>query len=125
MIALDASALLAGLFREKGQEHVAAVIGDCCISTVNLSEVIGRFVREGYDAAETLKLVRALEIEIVSFDAADATLTASLLPATRQLGLSLGDRACLALAMTRGIRAMTADRPWRDLDLNVEIVCIR
>jgi PIN domain nuclease of toxin-antitoxin system len=125
MIVLDASALLAGLFQEKGQERVAAVIGDCCISTVNLSEVTGRFVREGHDAAEALKLVRALDIEIVPFDAPDAALTASLLPATRQLGLSLGDRACLALAMSRGIGAMTADHPWLDLDLPIEIVCIR
>ena len=125
MIALDASALLALLFREKGQEHVAAVIDHSCISAVNVSEVIGRFVRDGREATEALQLIGALPIEIVPFGMADATLTASLLPATRQLGLSLGDRACLALAISRRIGAITADHPWLELDLPIEIVCIR
>ena len=125
MIALDASALIAALFHEKGQERVHEVIGDCCISAVNVSEVIGRFVREGYDAAEALTRILALGIEIVPFETTDASLTASLLPITRPFGLSLGDRACLALAISREIAVMTADHPWLDDDLPVEIVCIR
>jgi PIN domain nuclease of toxin-antitoxin system len=125
MIALDASALIALLFREKGQEHVYAAIRDSCISAVNVSEVIGRLVRDGNDAAEALRRIHALPIEIVPFGTADATLTASLLPITRPFGLSLGDRACLALAITRGISVMTTDHPWLDLDLPIEIVCIR
>ncbi|HEY6139834.1 MAG TPA: type II toxin-antitoxin system VapC family toxin [Thermoanaerobaculia bacterium] len=125
MIALDASALIAALFHEKGHERVHDVIGDCCISAVNVSEVIGRFVREGYDAGEALSQILALNIEIVPFDATDATLTASLLPITRPFGLSLGDRACLALAITRGIGVMTTDHPWLNVDLPIEIVCIR
>jgi ribonuclease VapC len=125
MIALDASALIALLFREKGQERVAAIIDDSCISTVNLAEVFGRFVRNGHDAAEALRLTGALPIEIVPFTAADAALTASLLPATRQLGLSLGDRACLALAISRRIGAITADHPWLEVDFPIEIICIR
>ena|SRR6266568_8825449 len=121
MIALDASALLALLFREKGQEHVAAVIDHSCISAVNVSEVIGRFVRDGQEATEALRLISALPIEIVPFGTADATLTASLLPTT----LSLGDRAWLALATSRQISAMTADPTWLRLDLPIEIACIR
>ena len=88
MIALDASALLAALFREKGHERVTEVLGDCCISTVNLTEVIGRFMRAGFDAGEALREVLALEVEIVPFETSDAMLTASLLPATHQFGLS-------------------------------------
>jgi len=61
----------------------------------------------------------------VPFGTTDAALTASLLPATRHLGLSLADRACLTLARSRHIAAMTADRPWMKLDIGVEIVCIR
>jgi PIN domain nuclease of toxin-antitoxin system len=125
MIALDASALLAAMFREKGHERVTEVLGDCCISTVNLTEVIGRFMRAGFDAGEALREVLALDVEIVPFETSDAMLTASLLPATHQFGLSLGDRACLALAINRGIPAMTADHPWLDVDLPVEVVCIR
>ena len=125
MIVLDASALIAFMYHENGYERVAAVIDDSCISAVNLSETIGRFVRDGYDPETVMKRIGGSSIEIVPFGMADATLTASLLPATRQLGLSLGDRACLALAMSRGIGAMTADHPWLDLDLPIEIVCIR
>jgi PIN domain nuclease of toxin-antitoxin system len=125
MIALDASAFLAFLFREPGHAQVAAVIESACLSTVNLSEVIGRFVRDGHDARAVLRRLTATAIEIVPFTAADAALAASLVPATRPVGLSLGDRACLALALTRGIPALTADRTWTRLDTGVEIQVIR
>ena len=76
MIALDASALLAMLFREKGQEHVAAVIDRSCISAVNVSEVIGRFVRDGHEATEALQLIGALPIGFC-FDRANGERPAS------------------------------------------------
>jgi ribonuclease VapC len=125
MIALDASALIAFLFHEKGYERVAAVIDDSCVSAVNFSEVLGRFIRDGHDPAVVLNRIAISKIEVVPFDAAEAALTASLLPDTQPFGLSLGDRACLALAIARGIGVMTADHPWLDLDLPVEITCIR
>ena len=125
MIVLDSSALIAFMFHEKGYERVAAIIDDSCISAVNFSEVIGRFVRDGYDPETVMKRIARSSIEIVPFGTADATLTASLLPATRPLGLSLGDRACLALAISRRIGAITADHPWLELDFPIEITCIR
>src|ERR1043166_2825257 len=125
MISFDSSAILALLFDEKGQDVVRAAIGDACISTVNVCEVIGRLVRDGRDASEVLRIIHALPVEIVPFEAADAALAASLLPATRPLGLSLGDRACLALAITRGIGVMTADHPWLDLHPSLGLICIR
>jgi ribonuclease VapC len=125
MIALDASALIAFLFHEKGFEEVAAIVDDSCISTVNLAEVIGRFIRDGHEAATVMKRIAGTLIEIVPYGTADATLTASLLPTTKPFGLSLADRACLALALTRRIGAITADRPWLNVDLPIEIVCIR
>ena len=125
MIVLDASALLAYLFREHGHERVAAVLADSCLSTVNLSEVIGRFVRDGHDAAEVMRHLMAMPIEIVIFGSRDAALAASLVPATRRLGLSLGDRACLALAVTRNIAAITADRTWLRLNVGIAIESIR
>lgn len=64
-------------------------------------------------------------IEIVPFGIDDAALAASLVPLTRALGLSLGDRACLALAIRRDAAALTADRTWLRLDLAIEIDSIR
>ena len=125
MIALDASAFLAFLFREKGHERVAAILNQACLSTVNLAEVVGRFVLDVHDVEPVLQRLTATPLEIVPFGQADATLAASLLPRTRRLGLSLGDRACLALAMARGIPALTADRSWLKLDLELKIEVIR
>jgi len=126
MIALDASALLAFLFREAGHERVGALIDDACLSAVNLSEVIARFVRDGHDPPAVLHRLTSTTIEIVPFAAADAALAASLVRGTRRLGrLSLGDRACLALALTRRIPAVSADRTWARLQIGVDIQVVR
>lgn len=125
MIVLDASALLAFLFREDGHERVAESADRGCLSAVNLSEVLGRFARDGHDPFEVLARIRETSIEIVPFDAEQAALAAALLPAVRSMGLSLGDRACLALAVSREIPALTADRSWKDLDIGVEVRLIR
>jgi PIN domain nuclease of toxin-antitoxin system len=125
MIALDASALLAFLFREAGHERVGAEIETACLSAVNLSEVIGRFVRDGHDARTVLHRLTSTSIEFVPFAAADAALAASLVPVTRPLGLSLGDRACLALALARRIPAVTADRTWARLKIGIDIQVVR
>jgi PIN domain nuclease of toxin-antitoxin system len=125
MIALDASALLAFLFREEGHEKVEQVLEEGILSTVNLSEVLGRFARDGHDPNLALQNLERGPFEIVPFGAIDAAGAAALLPATTALGLSLGDRACLALAGSRGIRAMTADRSWGQLRLGITIEVIR
>ncbi|MEX1205845.1 MAG: type II toxin-antitoxin system VapC family toxin [Dongiaceae bacterium] len=125
MIALDASALLAFMFRESGHERVAMVIERSCLSTVNLSEVIGRFVRDGHDGFAVLRRLQETSIELVEFSISQAALAASLLPKTRRLGLSLGDRACLALALSRRIPALTADAAWSEADFGIEIHVIR
>lgn len=64
-------------------------------------------------------------LEIVPFSPDQALLCARLMAQARSLGLSLGDRACLALAMERGLAAMTADAVCAALDAGVEIVLIR
>jgi PIN domain nuclease of toxin-antitoxin system len=122
---LDASALLAFLFREEGHERVERLLDGSCMSSVNLSEVISRFVRDGHDAQMVRDRLSSLRLEIVPFDDRDAMLAASLLPATRPLGLSLADRACLALALRMELPAVTADRAWKDLDVDVEIEVVR
>ena len=125
MIALDASALLAFLFREPGEELVADAVNHSCLSAVNLCEVLDLFARDGHDPFELLKRIREVSIEIVPFDSDQAALAAALAPVVRPKGLSLADRACLALAASRGIPALTADRAWADLDIEVEVQVIR
>jgi PIN domain nuclease of toxin-antitoxin system len=124
MTVLDASALLAFLFREQGHERVAEVIGQSCMSSVNLAEVLTRFVRDGHAAVAVLTRLRAA-IEWVPFAEEHAIVAAELAPLTAPYGLSLGDRACLALALTRGEPAMTADRQWAQLDLGIRVELIR
>jgi PIN domain nuclease of toxin-antitoxin system len=125
VIALDASALLAFLFRESGHERVALHVERSCISTVNLAEVLGRFARDGHDPRAVLERLSATAIELVPFGPDDAATVAALVPKTRKLGLSLGDRACLALATARGIPALTADRSWVGLEVGVRIEVVR
>ena len=109
MIALDASALLAFLLRERGHDRVARLLGEACMSTVNLSEVLARFARVGQNPAAIAGRLAESPIEWVNFMPNHAVIAAALLPATPAAGLSLGDRACLALAADRGVRAITAD----------------
>ena len=125
MIALDSSAVLAFMFREPGHDRVAALIGQGCLSTVNLSEVLGRLVRDGQDPQTVLDALAETDILVIDFDVEQAKLAADLLPEARPLGLSLGDRACLALARARGIPAVTADPAWTGADVGVEIRLIR
>ena len=125
MIALDASALLAFMFRESGHQRVEAVLERSCMSTINVAEVLGRFARDGHDVRQVRGRLEATSIELVPFLLSDACVVAELLPQARRLGLSLGDRACLALAIARGIPAMTADRSWSQVDWGVEVELIR
>lgn len=128
MIVLDASALLAFMFREKGHQRVREVIEESCMCCVNMSEVIGRFARDGHDVKKVRERLCATSIEWFPFDAVMAELAASLVPVTRHLGLSLGDRACLALALYKNIPALTADRAWDELtrtSLGISIEIIR
>ena len=125
MKVLDASALLAFLFREPGHEMVASEIASACISTVNLAESLGRIARDGHDPQPLLTGLSESTLEIVPFSPEQALLCARLMAQARSLGLSLGDRACLALAMERGLAAMTADAVCAALDAGVEVVLIR
>jgi ribonuclease VapC len=125
MIVLDASALLAFLFREAGHEQVAPYLDDCCISTVNLSEVVGRFVRDGHDAEAVLNKILGTTIEMVPFSVQQAGIAALLLPVTKPFGLSFADRAGLSLAMMQKAPVLTADRVWQQNGLEIDIRLIR
>lgn len=128
-LVLDASAVLAYLQQEAGWDRVeSALLGDRCIlSSVNLAEVLSRLADWGVPLDEAQARLGALDLEAVAFDGSLAYLTAALRPPTRPLGLSLGDRACLALARRRDLIALTADRGWTRLDarLGVRVESIR
>jgi PIN domain nuclease of toxin-antitoxin system len=122
---LDASAVLAVINRESGADRVHAVIGNSSISAVNLAEVASNLMERGYSSVDLHATLTPLSLIVVDFDRSQAIEAARLRPLTSQAGLSLGDRACLALAALRRLPVMTADRAWARLDLGIEIVVIR
>jgi len=128
---LDASALLALLQNERGAEVVEDAIADgATISTLNLAEALSTMARKGADPAAALATMTERgviggAITVEPFTLADAVEAARLRPLTEKAGLSLGDRSCLALARRLGTPALTADQPWRDIDLPVEVRSIR
>jgi PIN domain nuclease of toxin-antitoxin system len=121
----DASAVLALLRGERGADYVQSVIADSVISAVNFCEVLTKLIQGGTPADAAIAIVDDLHIRIVEFSRFLAETTASLSVVGRPRGLSLGDRACLALGKQRQAPVVTADRAWRELDVGVEVVVIR
>jgi PIN domain nuclease of toxin-antitoxin system len=123
---LDASALLAQLNGEPGFDVVKALIQRSVISSVNWAEVLQKVIalgsREVRDVREDLA---SLGLQVLPFTEEDAELTARLWSTTRRAGLSLGDRACLSLAQKLGVPAISADRGWAALSLEVEVRLVR
>jgi ribonuclease VapC len=120
---IDASALLALLQDEPGAEDVR--LADALMSSVNLSEVLHKTLEKGASTEGLRVELSLLGLDVVPFDAQHAETTAQLRARTRHLGLSLADRACLALAMERGGTAVTADRTWASLRDGVRVRVIR
>lgn len=122
---LDASAVLALLFGEPGAEAVADLIAKgAAVSAVNLSEVATVLVRRELDVDGIIQVL-VQQVAVEAFTDADALCAASLHPAGAKFGLSLADRACIALARRLGSNAATADQAWSGLDVGVEITMIR
>lgn len=122
---LDASALLAMLQEEPGGDVVQELLETAAISSVNWSEVMQKSLERQMDVEGLRHDLEALGLEILPFTAILAETTAQLRSATRQAGLSLGDRACLALAAVLGLPAITTDRIWPDLGLPIKIRVVR
>ena len=122
---LDASALLALLNEEVGKDVVEEAIGDCSISAVNYCEVIGKLIGAGVPDDDARHTVELLNIEIVDFDAKHAFQAASLRSVTMILGLSLGDRCCLALGRARKATVLTSERSWSKLKIGLKVKQIR
>ena len=124
-VVLDASALLALLHRETGADVVKQVLSTAAISSVNWSEVAQKSIERDLSMEPLRADLVEVGLDIVPFTVEDAEAAAELYQATRASGLSLGDRACLALAQRLGAPALTTDRRWADIRLGVEVLLIR
>jgi ribonuclease VapC len=124
---LDASALLALLLGEPGADRVKAIFDGAVICAVNVSEIVGHFAKMGADQAAIETMLSGLPVEIIPADTALSYAAGMLRPRTAHLGLSMGDRYCLALAKSLGAKAVTADRAWAEVahQLAIDVVVIR
>ena len=119
---LDASALLALLQQEPGAETVETLLEEAVISSVNWSEVVQKSLDRGVELDNLREDLKALGLSIAPFDVEDAEIAAALRRGTAELGLSLADRACLALASRLSIPALTTDSAWAELQLEAVFV---
>lgn len=124
-IVLDSSAVLALLLGEPGGDRVDAIRHRAVMSTVNICEVLTRLMDMGYAMKRAEAAFADLDIAQSPFDRADASVAASLRSSTRTSGLSLGDRACLALARRGQWPIVTSDRAWLEVEVGLDIQLIR
>lgn len=125
VVVLDASALLAMLKSEPGAARVVALLPNAAVSAVNLSEVVAKLAEHGMPELAIRAALDGLNLRIHDFDEHAAVLAGLLRPSTKPLGLSLGDRACLALALDLGLPAVTTERVWANADVGVAVEVIR
>jgi ribonuclease VapC len=124
-VVLDASAIIAAIGSEPGAEIVLEQISHAAVSTVNLAEVKSKLVDRGFPPGDAWEAAISFSREIFDFDTRQADLAGGMISQTRHLGLSLGDRSCLALAIILKAPVYTADRDWAKLDLGLEIRLVR
>jgi PIN domain nuclease of toxin-antitoxin system len=122
---LDASAVLAVIQEEPGAERIEAHLDTGCISAVNLAEIVGKLQDRGLGDSEIDELIALLDLDTRILDKDGAVFMGKLRQSTKVAGLSLGDRACLALAHSLGATAITMDRAWKDLEIGVAIEVAR
>ncbi len=122
---LDASALLAFLQQEKGHDIVEqALMAGAAISQLNLAEVVTKLSDAGMPPDTIYKVLALPNLEVVDFDTAMAYRVGLLRSPTKQIRLSLGDRACLALARFLKLPVLTTDSAWSGLKLGIPIIDI-
>lgn len=122
---IDSAAALAVLYDEPGAERVRPLLEGASMSSVNATEVVTRLQDGGETHRDAVGFLNSLSLRIVDFSIDQALTAAKLRDRTRHRGLSLGDRACLALAIRENATAVTADRAWADLDIGCAIEVIR
>lgn len=122
---IDSSALLALLWNETGAQIVEQNLDDLQMSSVNIAEVYCKLKDRNIDISEAASLIAQIGIDIIDFDNNQAQICSQIRPMAKPLGLSLGDLACISLAIAQKAKALTADRAWLGLNLPIEIISIR
>ncbi|MDE8654262.1 type II toxin-antitoxin system VapC family toxin [Novosphingobium album (ex Liu et al. 2023)] len=122
---LDASAVLAVIQEEPGSDRVEPHLRTGIISAVNLAEIVSKLQERNFSDAEIDEVLQLLVLDVHSFDEQAAIAAGKLRTATRDAGLSLGDRACLALAAESNATALTTDRAWEKLKVPIAIELAR
>lgn len=125
-VVLDASAILAVIKGEPGTEKLTPrLLADAVASAVNLAEVQSKLVRSGWSPAQAWEDATTPIREVLPFDSEQARIAGDLTSQTRHLGLSLGDRACLALGMMLRVPVYTTEQAWKQVKLDMRIHVIR
>jgi PIN domain nuclease of toxin-antitoxin system len=124
---LDTSAVLAYLFEEAGADKVSPVLetGSGLISSVNYAELVSKLIDQGMPPPIIRETLSGLELELVDHDEVQAFVTGELRTISKAFGLSLGDRACLALGIIKQLPVLTADHVWLKVPVNTEVRVIR
>ena len=122
---LDSSAVLAVINAEPGAEYVIEMLDGALLSAVNHAEVVTKLVERGVTRDLARSTVLKIGVQVVEFGIDLADRTGELRRQTRHLGLSLADRACLALAESEGLPAVTADKKWASANLGIDVRIIR
>ncbi|CAN5641338.1 PIN domain-containing protein [soil metagenome] len=122
---IDASVLLAVMLGESGADEAMPYLKTGVMSAVNLAEVHSRVVKGGFSSENAWEMARSLISEVIEFDQEQARLTGDLILKTKEYGLSLGDRACIALGIVLGEAVCTTDRIWKNLKVGPKVYVIR
>lgn len=125
---LDASALIAFLHDEPGADAIVdALAATAAMSVVNWAEVLSKVAADGDDPQRVANSLQSDDapLQLEPLTEADCVTIARLRPLTKTRGLSLADRACLALAQRLDLPVLTADREWTSLELGIRVQLIR
>lgn len=130
-IVFDASAVLAMILKEPGGDRVEKALDaasqgtdtEIAISSVNWCEVLTKLQRSPASLTPDELAGMLTGVELVPFERSGAELAAQL----NLLApfISLGDRACLALASTLGATAWTTDKAWARAKVDVPVEVLR
>jgi PIN domain nuclease of toxin-antitoxin system len=124
-VVIDASAALAYVLEERGGQRVLDALDGAAISAINWAEVVEKAISANVDDRSLRTAFEGLGAIVLPVDAEHSEYAARLRKNTKSLGLSLADRFCFALAASRNVPVMTADRAWAKVDVGVEVLLIR
>ena len=122
---IDSSALLALILGERGGTKVAPAVEHGVMASVNYGETVTALINRGWGPSDATSLVESFALHVVPVEKSDAVLAGEWRAPTRHLGLSIGDRICLAVGFRLGATVLTADKAWGGLSLGVKVLVIR